>query len=131
MAVPALAIAERPLLVREQMQALVAGERDLIANVANFSALVLGPLQGQPACIRIAADARGSSGGRRHPFAVYIACDVASNSEIVVPLIQVDGTMLGVWDVNSPVTHRFDEEDRVGMQALCAVFMASLASVRE
>lgn len=141
-----------------QAQPLLADEHDLIPNAANFSALlyhslpqlnwagfylfdgselVLGPFQGQPACIRIALG-RGVCGTAAqtrqtqlvadvNAYSGHLACDGASRSEIVVPLIRADGTLLGVWDVDSPVTHRFDEEDRAGMQTLCAVFMAALA----
>ncbi len=144
-------------LVR-QARGILAGERDLIANAANFGALVyhslpqvnwagfylydgtelvVGPFQGKPACIRIALG-RGVCGTaaqtRRtqlvrdvNAFAGHIACDAASQSEIVVPLVKPDGSLLGVWDVDSPVTGRFDEDDRAGMEALCAVFMASIA----
>ena len=141
----------------QQARGLLHGERDLIANAANFSALVyhslpqlnwagfylfdgtelvVGPFQGKPACIRIALG-RGVCGTaaqtrqtqlvhdvNAHPN--HIFCDSASQSEIVVPLIKADGSLLGVWDVDSPVTDRFDEKDRVGMEAMCAVFMASL-----
>lgn len=141
--------------LEQQARGLIAGERDLIANAANFSALVyhsltevnwagfylfdgtelvVGPFQGKPACIRIALG-RGVCGTAAqsretqlvrdvHAFAGHIACDAASQSEIVVPLVKADGSLLGVWDVDSPVTDRFDEEDRAGMQALCAVFMS-------
>ena len=60
-----------------------------------------------------------------HAFPGHIACDAASRSEIVVPLI-LDNTLLGVWDVDSPLPNRFDEEDASGMQALCAIFLDSL-----
>jgi len=138
-------------------QGLLAGERDLIANAANFSALlfhslpdlnwagfyffdgtelVVGPFQGKPACIRIALG-RGVCGTAAqtrqtqlvadvHAFDGHIACDAASNSEIVVPLVKADGSLLGVWDVDSPLAGRFDDEDRAGMEALCALFMDSL-----
>jgi len=141
----------------QQARGLLAGERDLIANAANFSALiyhslpevnwagfylfdgtelVVGPFQGRPACIRIALG-RGVCGAAAqtretqlvrdvHAFAGHIACDAASQSEIVVPLIKADGSLLGVWDVDSPVTDRFDEQDRAGMQALCKVFLESV-----
>ena len=141
----------------QQARGLIAGERDLIANAANFSALiyhslpdvnwagfylfdgtelVVGPFQGKPACIRIAL-ARGVCGTAAqtretqlvrdvNAFEGHIACDAASQSEIVVPLIKADGSLLGVWDVDSPVTDRFDEEDRAGMEALCAVFMQAV-----
>jgi GAF domain-containing protein len=143
-------------LVR-QARGILAGERDLIANAANFGALVyhslpqlnwagfylydgtelvVGPFQGKPACIRIALG-RGVCGTAAqtrqtqlvrdvNAFAGHIACDAASQSEIVVPLVKADGSLLGVWDVDSPVTDRFDEDDRAGMEALCAVFMASI-----
>jgi GAF domain-containing protein len=99
--------------------------------------LVVGPFQGKPACIRIALG-RGVCGTAAqtretqvvrdvHEFAGHIACDAASNSEIVVPLVKADGSLFGVWDVDSPSVARFDEEDRKGMEALCRVFMATLA----
>ena len=98
--------------------------------------LVLGPFQGKPACIRIAIG-RGVCGTAAqtrqtqlvrdvHEFAGHIACDAASNSEIVVPLVRKDGSLLGVWDVDSPKVARFDEDDRAGMEALCAVFMEAV-----
>ena len=141
----------------EQARGMLAGEPDLIANAANFAALVfhslpdfnwagfylydgtelvVGPFQGKPACIRIAIG-RGVCGTAAqtrqtqlvrdvHDFAGHIACDAASNSEIVVPLVRRDGSLLGVWDVDSPRVARFDEDDRAGMEALCAVFMAAV-----
>ncbi len=137
-----------------QARGMLAGEPDLIANAANFSALVyhslaqvnwagfylfdgtelvVGPFQGKPACIRIALG-RGVCGSAAqtrqtqlvrdvNAFAGHIACDAASQSEIVVPLVRADGSLLGVWDVDSPVIDRFDEQDRAGMEALCDVFM--------
>lgn len=141
----------------QQARGLLHGEPDLIANAANFSALmfhslpqvnwagfyffdgtelVVGPFQGKPACIRItlgrgvcgtAAQSRQTQLIRDvNAFDGHIACDAASQSEVVVPLIKADGNLLGVWDVDSPVTDRFDDEDRAGMEALCAVFMASV-----
>jgi len=141
----------------QQARGLLTGERDLIANAANFSALlfhslsdlnwagfylydgnelVVGPFQGKPACIRIALG-RGVCGTAAqtrqtqlvrdvHAFDGHIACDAASQSEIVVPLVKADGSLLGVWDVDSPLVARFDEDDRAGMEALCAVFMETL-----
>lgn len=141
----------------QQARGLLAGEHDLIANAANFSALiyhslaqvnwagfylydgtelVVGPFQGKPACIRIALG-RGVCGTAAqtrqtqlvrdvNAFDGHIACDAASQSEVVVPLVKADGSLLGVWDVDSPVTDRFDDDDRAGMEALCAVFMASV-----
>lgn len=143
----------------QQARGLLAGERDLVANAANFGALiyhnlhdlnwagfylydgselVVGPFQGKPACIRIALG-RGVCGTAAqtretqlvrdvNAFDGHIACDAASQSEIVVPLIKADGSLLGVWDVDSPLINRFDEGDRAGMQVLCAVFMESVHS---
>ncbi|SAK50258.1 putative GAF sensor protein [Caballeronia temeraria] len=96
--------------------------------------LVVGPFQGKPACVRIAIG-RGVCGTaareRRtqvvpdvHAFPGHIACDSASRSEIVAPLIASDGTLIGVWDVDSPVANRFDDEDALGMEALCTAFIA-------
>ncbi|PRZ54072.1 GAF domain-containing protein [Paraburkholderia fungorum] len=95
--------------------------------------LVVGPFQGKPACVRIAlgkgvcgtaAQTRQTQVVRDvHEFPGHIACDSASQSEIVVPLVAPDGTLIGVWDVDSPVVARFDAEDAKGMEALCAVFI--------
>jgi len=60
-----------------------------------------------------------------HAFPGHIACDAASRSEIVVPLVHND-KLLGVWDVDSPLPERFDDEDRIGMEALCAAFIVAL-----
>ena len=100
------------------------------------SELVVGPFQGKPACIRIALG-RGVCGTAAqthetqlvrdvHAFEGHIACDAASQSEIVVPLVKPDGSLLGVWDVDSPLIERFDDEDRAGMETLCAAFMETL-----
>jgi GAF domain-containing protein len=100
--------------------------------------LVVGPFQGKPACVRIAMG-RGVCGlaaqTRRsqlvpdvHAFADHIACDAASRSELVVPLLMPDGTLLGVLDLDSPLTARFTEEDRDGIEAIASVFIATLAS---
>jgi L-methionine (R)-S-oxide reductase len=95
--------------------------------------LVVGPFQGKPACVRIAlgkgvcgtaAQTRETQVVRDvHEFPGHIACDSASQSEIVVPLIAKDGTLVGVWDVDSPIVNRFDTDDAHGMEALCSVFM--------
>jgi L-methionine (R)-S-oxide reductase len=137
------------------LASLLSGERDLIANLANTSALlwqelmdinwvgfyllrgnelVLGPFQGKPACVRIALGKGvcGASAQRResivvpnvHEFAGHIACDSASNSEIVIPMIR-SGSVLGVLDVDSPRLHRFDEIDRVGLEAVVSTLLAS------
>lgn len=97
--------------------------------------LVVGPFQGKPACVRIALGKGvcGTAAATRetqlvedvHAFPGHIACDAASRSEIVVPLVR-NGQLVGVWDVDSPEPARFDAEDRAGMEALCAVFLDSL-----
>ncbi len=99
--------------------------------------LVVGPFQGKPACVRIALGRGvcGTAAASRetqlvrdvHEFPGHIACDAASNSEIVVPIVAADGSLVGVWDVDSPKLARFDDDDRAGMEALVAVFVDSLA----
>lgn len=136
-----------------QLMSLLKGEYDLIANAANFSALlfnslpnvnwagfyflrgdelVLGPFQGNPACVRIPMG-KGVCGVAAqqvetiivpnvHEFPGHIACDVASNSEIVVPLF--DGEqLLGVLDLDSPLIGRFDDQDAEGLNELVTVFV--------
>jgi len=99
--------------------------------------LVVVPFQGQPACVRIPIG-RGVCGTAAitratqvvpdvHAFAGHIACDAASRSEIVVPLIGLDDRLIGVFDVDSPVPDRFNDDDRVGMEALCRVFLETLS----
>lgn len=143
--------------LQTQARALLAGEHNLVANAANFSALVfhsiaqlnwagfyffdgtelvVGPFQGKPACVRIPLGAgvcgtAAQTGQTQvvadvHAFPGHIACDVASQSEIVVPLFRRDGTLLGVWDCDSFVKNRFTEDDKTGMQTLCQVFLESL-----
>jgi GAF domain-containing protein len=63
-----------------------------------------------------------------HAFPGHIACDSASQSEIVVPLIK-EGALIGVWDVDSPLLNRFDEDDQRGMEALCQSYLGSLAGI--
>jgi GAF domain-containing protein len=128
------------------LEALLSGEADPVANLANASALlaqaldrvnwcgfyllrgeelVLGPFQGKTACVRIAIGQGvcGTAAARRetlvvpdvHAFPGHIACDAASRSEIVVPIL--DGAALrGVLDVDSPEPARFDDEDRAGLE---------------
>jgi L-methionine (R)-S-oxide reductase len=140
----------------QQLRALLAGERDLIANAANTASLlwhalpdlnwvgfylargeelVLGPFQGKPACVRIALG-RGVCGSaaatRRtvlvpdvHAFPGHIACDAASNSEIVVPLLR-GSVLLGVLDLDSPLLDRFDTQDQQGLERIAASFVATL-----
>jgi len=137
-----------------QLLSLLKGEHDFIANAANFSALlfsslpnvnwagfyflqgeelVLGPFQGNPACVRIPLG-QGVCGVAAercetiivpnvHEFPGHIACDVASNSEIVVPLF--DGErLLGVLDLDSTMLGRFDDQDAEGLNELVTVFVA-------
>jgi len=94
--------------------------------------LVLGPFQGKAACIRIAMGAGvcGTAAARRetqlvadvHAFPGHIACDAASASELVVPIVH-DGALIGVLDLDSPIVDRFDAEDAAGCEAL-AVLLA-------
>jgi GAF domain-containing protein len=136
-----------------QLRGLFHGECDPVANAANMAALimwnlpdlnwagfyflkdgelVLGPFQGKPACVRIALGKGvcGTAAATRetqlvpdvHAFPGHIACDAASASELVVPLIR-NGHVLGVLDVDSPVLNRFDADDRVGCEALAAIWV--------
>ena len=94
--------------------------------------LVLGPFQGKPACIEIAVGKGvcGTAVAERktqlvedvHQFPGHIACDSASNSEIVLPLIK-NHCLLGVMDIDAPIFNRFDEQDAAGLQALCQVLL--------
>ena len=97
--------------------------------------LVLGPFQGKPACTRIAVG-RGVCGTAVaqdatqlvpdvHAFPGHIACDCASNSEIVVP-IHKNGAVYGVLDIDSPLLNRFTEADREGLEALVQVLEGML-----
>jgi len=96
--------------------------------------LVLGPFQGKPACVRIAMGRGvcGTAAARRETIVVpdveafpgHIACDAASRSEIVVPLL-ANGRMIGVLDLDSPVEGRFDSEDAQGLEALAALWVAA------
>ncbi|PSV24057.1 GAF domain-containing protein [Photobacterium kishitanii] len=129
----------------QQALALIEGETDLIANMSNISALlnmeleqinwvgfyllkqdqlVLGPFQGNPACVRIQVG-RGVCGtaisenkvqriADVHSFPGHIACDAVSNSEIVIPLT-VNGKLIGVLDIDSPILSRFDQNDERGL----------------
>lgn len=99
--------------------------------------LLLGPFQGKPACVRIAIGRGvcGTAAARRetvvvpdvHEFAGHIACDSASRSEIVVPVVR-DGELLGVLDLDSPIPSRFDHTDARGLEALVRAFVESLSS---
>lgn len=99
--------------------------------------LVLGPFQGKPACVRIeiGKGVCGTAAEQKqtiivdnvHDFPGHIACDSASNSEIVVPLIR-GVKLLGVLDLDSPSLRRFDEEDAEGLNKLVSIFMDSTAA---
>src|SRR4028118_2142476 len=139
----------------QQLDGLLRGEPDAMANAANISALiyelmpdlnwagfyfmrgpelVLGPFQGKVACVRIPVG-RGVCGTaveRKasvvvpdvHAFPGHIACDSASRSELVVPIVK-DGRVLGVLDLDSPNPNRFDEEDREGCETLVRILLAA------
>ena len=140
--------------LRQQLEALIAGEPDRMANAANMAALiyhglpqlnwagfyfaredqlVLGPFQGKPACVRIpwgqgvcgTAAVRGESVvvPDVHKFPGHIACDAASASELVVPLLS-RGRVVGVLDLDSPARGRFDDQDRAGCERLAAILLA-------
>ncbi len=95
--------------------------------------LLLGPFQGKPACARIAVGKGvcGKAAGQRktivvedvHRFPGHVACDGASNSEIVVPLVSKEGRLIGVLDLDSPLPGRFDADDRAGLERLAEVFV--------
>ena len=140
-------------LLSKQLDALLEGEHNLIANLSNASALlntflkeinwvgfylmnegelVLGPFQGLPACVRIPVG-RGVCGTTVaneqtmvvddvHAFPGHIACDAASKSEIVIPLIK-DGAVLGVLDIDSPIEARFSPEDKDGLEKFVEVLL--------
>ncbi|CAN7449476.1 GAF domain-containing protein [Bosea sp. LjRoot237] len=151
-----ISASDKPGFYRElvqQLEGLLHGERDAIANAANLSALlydampalnwagfylmrggelVLGPFQGKPACVRIPVG-RGVCGtavARRetmlvedvHAFPGHIACDAASRSELVVPLIR-DGEVIGVIDLDSPEPGRFDAADQRGIEAIARLYL--------
>ena len=146
-----------------QISAICNDEPNMIANMANISAilfdqlddinwagfylvadnisaddqeLVLGPFQGKAACVRIpigrgvcgtaAADNQTQLIADVHQFEGHIACDAASNSEIVIP-IKANGKVVGVLDIDSPSLSRFDEEDKLGLEQLVA-FVESIWS---
>jgi len=98
--------------------------------------LLLGPFQGKPACVRIpiGRGVCGAAAQRRetvvvrdvHAFPGHIACDSASNSEVVVPIILGDGRLLGVLDLDSPLHACFDDEDARGLEALVRIYVESL-----
>jgi GAF domain-containing protein len=146
----------------EELDALLHGEPDPIANAANAAAaiyhslpelnwagfyflrgqeLVLGPFQGKPACVRIplgkgvcgtaAAERRSVLVPDVQAFPGHIACDAASRSELVVPLLTKAGPteagVLGVLDLDSPLAGRFDAADQAGCEAIAAMLVRHLA----
>jgi L-methionine (R)-S-oxide reductase len=96
--------------------------------------LVLGPFHGKPACVRIALGRGvcGTAAATRqtqvvedvHAFPGHIACDAASRSEIVVPLIH-NGQLLGVLDIDSPIVNRFDADDQQALESLAALLLSA------
>lgn len=136
--------------LKRDLSALIAGENNFIATLSNASALlferlegvnwvgfylvdgaslVLGPFQGKIACVRIpvgkgvcgtaAAENSVQRVGDVHAFPGHIACDAASNSEIVLPIC-VDGSVIGVLDIDSTIYQRFDKADEQGLTDLVA-----------
>jgi L-methionine (R)-S-oxide reductase len=141
--------------LEKQLLALLAGERNAIANQANAAALIfhslpdlnwagfyrfigdqllLGPFQGNPACVRIqiGKGVCGTAAARRetilvpdvHEFPGHIACDPDSRSEIVVPLVK-NNVLLGVLDLDSPKPGRFDITDKIGLEKLAEIITAA------
>lgn len=142
-------------LMKEQLKSLVEDESDLIANLSNTSALlnmglqninwvgfyllkndalVLGPFQGKPACVRIPVG-KGVCGTavatmetqlvhNVHEFPGHIACDSASNSEIVIPII-VNNKVHAVLDIDSPMYSRFDSTDRNELEEIVNILVQS------
>lgn len=139
-------------LLNSQLHALLDAEPDALAAASNFvgllynaidninwlgiyvlrsDELVLGPFQGKPACVHIALD-EGVCGAAAstlqtqrvadvHAYPGHIVCDAESRSELVVPLI-THGKLIGVLDIDSPVTRRFTEADQAGIEMLCESF---------
>lgn len=140
----------------QQAAALVAGEPDMVANMANISSLlywalkdvnwagfyvvkdeqlVLGPFHGKPACIRIpiGKGVCGTAVSQKkvqlvrdvHDFAGHIACDAASNSEVVLPIFKGE-QIIAVLDLDSPLIGRFEKLDIEGLQVIVDSLQASL-----
>ena len=137
----ALLSGERDLVANAANTAALIWEALPDLNWAGFylyksGELVLGPFQGKPACVRIAIGKGvcGTAAERRatvlvedvHAFPGHIACDSASNSEIVVPLLK-GAELLGVLDLDSPKLARFGSEDARGIETLAKIFVDSLA----
>lgn len=140
----------------KQLDALLTGEKDRIANLSNASALlnqflsninwvgfyimqdrelVLGPFQGLPACVRIpiGQGVCGTAVAQKetlliddvHAFSGHIACDAATQSEIVIPLISND-QVIGVLDIDSPIKNRFTQEDKIGLEQFVHTLLAHI-----
>lgn len=147
---------EKYTMAIRQLKALIEDEPNRIANLSNASALlaqfleninwvgfyiedgselVLGPFQGLPACVRIpmgkgvcgtaASERRSIRVEDVNAFPGHIACDAASQSEIVVPIVK-DNELIGVLDIDSPVTHRFDETDQLYLEKFVKTLTAYL-----
>lgn len=140
-------------LALKQLKALISDEKNMIANLANASSLlnsildqinwvgfyltdhdqlVLGPFQGLPACVRIpfGKGVCGTSALKKetlivadvNQFAGHIACDSQSQSEIVVPMVR-NGSVIGVLDIDSPITNRFDEVDQKYLEEFVEILL--------
>lgn len=140
----------------QQTNAIIGDEKDIIANMANISALlfdaldkvnwvgfyrvvdqelVLGPFQGKIACIRIpvgkgvcgtaVSENRTQRIADVHQFSGHIACDAASNSEIVIPVV-VKNQIIAVLDIDSVVFDRFDEDDQKGLETIVEIFSQAI-----
>ena len=144
---------EQYSMLSKQLDALLTGERNRIANLSNASSLlnqflervnwvgfylmedgelVLGPFQGLPACVRIPVGKGvcGTAVSEKktmlitdvHEFPGHIACDAASRSEVVIPLVK-NGEVVGVLDIDSPELSRFNEEDQEGLELFTEVLL--------
>ncbi|CEG23267.1 Free methionine-R-sulfoxide reductase [Planococcus massiliensis] len=148
--------ADQYAMLGKQLDALLEGETNTVANLSNASALlnqflerinwvgfylmengelVLGPFQGLPACVRIQVGKGvcGTAVSEKktmlvedvHAFPGHIACDAASRSEIVVPLVK-DGTVIGVLDIDSPELSRFTADDQAGLEHFAEILLKHL-----
>ncbi|NLP34987.1 MAG: GAF domain-containing protein [Clostridiales bacterium] len=146
-------------LLHAQLEAMLEGESNLIANLSNTSALLnmaidninwvgfyllegnvlhLGPFQGKPACmhIPIGKGVCGTAVSERktqlvkdvHTFPGHIACDSASNSEIVIPIYK-NGNIIGVLDIDSPIIGRFDTRDQEGLEEVVRILERNIAQI--
>lgn len=147
--------------LHQQIESLIGDEKDMIANMANISALlfdslegvnwvgfyrvidgelVLGPFQGKIACIRIpmgkgvcgtaASEAQTQRIANVHEFSGHIACDAASNAEIVIP-VRLNGKVIAVLDIDSVVYERFGEADQLGLEKVVLFLEQSLVAKTE